>query len=126
MATILVVDDEAMMLKLCFQILRRGQHEVFQAAAGPEALQLLRERPVDLALLDVMMPQMNGITLAGCIQRMYPKTKVLLMTGYRQSEIEQIAGKENPYRIIWKPFKAESLLRMIENVLGESEAVVST
>jgi DNA-binding NtrC family response regulator len=119
-ATILVVDDEPMMLRLCKEILRRGQHEVFEAEEGQEALQFLQQRPVELAVLDVMMPQMNGIVLAGRIQRMHPNTKVLLMTGYAKAEVAQVAGKENPYRIIWKPFKAESLLRMVENVLGEN------
>jgi len=118
MATILVVDDEPMMRKLCVNILRRGQHEVFQAEDAQKALQSLQGQPVDLALLDVMMPGMNGIILARRIQQTHPNTKILLMTGYGPREIAQLAGKENPYRIIWKPFKAESMLQMVENVLG--------
>jgi DNA-binding NtrC family response regulator len=43
------------------------------------------------------------------------------MTGFGPREIAEVAGKDNPYRILWKPFKTESLLQMIENVLGESE-----
>lgn len=121
MAKLLVVDDDPMMLRLCTNILMRGQHDVRQAGNGEAALQLLHSSPADLALLDVIMPGMNGIALAARIQQTYPNTKILLMTGYGPREVAQVAGKENPYRIIWKPFKTESLLQMVENVLGESE-----
>jgi two-component system, OmpR family, response regulator CpxR len=121
MATILVVDDEPMMLRLCTNILMRGQHDVMQAADGAAALELIRSKPADLALLDVIMPKMNGIELAKRILDTTPATKILLMTGFGPREVAQVAGKENPYRIIWKPFKTESLLQMVDNVLGESE-----
>jgi DNA-binding NtrC family response regulator len=84
------------------------------------ALQLLQERTADLALIDVVMPGMNGIVLAAEIQRLYRNTEIVLMTGYGPKEIVNIAGKENPYRIIWKPFKTESLLQMIDNVLDKA------
>jgi len=122
MATILVVDDEPMILKLCGNILSGDGHEVLPASNGQEALELLRSNTVDLALLDVIMPGMDGIFLADRIQLLNQDTRVILMSGCGSREITQVAGKENPYRIIWKPFKAESLLRMIGNVLGESEA----
>ena len=122
MATILVVDDEPMMLRLCANVLLLGHHDVLEASNGPDALQVLERSTADLALLDVVMPGMNGIDLAGRILRKSPNTRIVLMSGYGPREIANITGKENPYRIIWKPFKAESLLRMIENVLGESES----
>jgi DNA-binding NtrC family response regulator len=120
MSTILVVDDEPIMLKLCTTMLQRGNHQVLQAAGAAEALDLLQTSQADLALLDVMMPKMNGIELAGRILKKSPQIKILLMTGYGPREIMEVAGKENPYRIMWKPFKTESLLQMIDNVLGES------
>ena len=120
MARIVVVDDDPMMLKVCTNMLRRGQHQVLEAAGGQQALQLLQGTPVELALLDVIMPGMNGIELAARIQEASPATRILLMTGYGPKEIAQVAGKENPHRIIWKPFKTESLLQMIENILAAS------
>ena len=126
MATILVVDDEPMVLKLCSNILIFGHHDVLTASGGPEALQVLLKNTPDLALLDVVMPGMNGIVLAGRILQARPNTKIVLMSGYGPREIANIAGKENPYRIIWKPFKSESLLRMIDNVLaGDSEGTTA-
>ena len=120
MPTILVVDDEPVILKLCVNVMKLGHHDTLEAANGYDALRLLQDRPADLALLDVMMPGMNGVELAAEIQRHYRNTKIVLMTGFSKREIMGITGKENPYRVVWKPFKAESLLRMIDHVLDES------
>jgi CheY-like chemotaxis protein len=64
MATILVVDDEPMLLRLCTTMLKRGAHRVLTAGGGKEALHLLETNSIDLALLDVVMPEMNGVELA--------------------------------------------------------------
>jgi two-component system, cell cycle sensor histidine kinase and response regulator CckA len=120
METILLVDDEPVVLKLCGQILKLGGYTVREATGGEEALRLVDEDgTIKLALLDVMMPVMNGIELAKRIQGLYPDIRIVLMTGFGPREIAQVAGNNNPYRIIWKPFKAESLLREIANVLND-------
>jgi DNA-binding NtrC family response regulator len=120
METILVVDDEPTVLSLCERILKLGSYSVISANGGEQALTALQKssEPVDLALLDVMMPGMNGIELAKRIQSTYPNTQIVLMSGFGPKEIGRVAGGENPFRIIWKPFKTESLLRMIENALA--------
>ena len=120
METILVVDDEPTVLSLCARILKLGGYNVLSAGGGEAALIALQKSamPVDLALLDVMMPGMNGIELAKRILEAHPETQVVLMSGFGPKEIGRIAGGESPYRIIWKPFKTESLLRMIENALA--------
>jgi len=101
-----------------FQLSGSGGYEVLPAGNAEEALRLLQNNAgVDLVLSDVVMPGMNGIELAKRIQDKYPHTRVALMTGYSAGEIKRFAGEANPYRIIWKPFKTETLLRMVENVL---------
>jgi two-component system cell cycle sensor histidine kinase/response regulator CckA len=117
--TILLVDDETMVLSLCQRILRLGGYNVIAAGSGTEALRRVQDsaEKIDLALLDVIMPGMNGIELANQFLRVSPGTPIVLMTGYGPNEIARVIG-DHPYRIIWKPFKTESLLRMIENALG--------
>jgi len=66
---------------------------------------------------------MNGIELAARLKAAQPALPIVLMTGFTIREIERIVA-DHPYRIIWKPFKTDSLLRMIENALGESTATV--
>jgi DNA-binding NtrC family response regulator len=129
MATILIVDDEPTVLSLCQAILKRGGYEVLAASGGTAALSLLENNnnQIELALLDVIMPGMNGIELARRIQVTHPDTKILLMTGFDPNEIAQVVGGSNPYRITWKPFKTDSLLQMIENMLdGSDNLTVST
>ena len=118
METILLVDDEATVLNLCQTILRLGGYAVIAAGSGTEALRLVQDNTekIDLALLDVMMPGMNGIELAKRVQNANPGIRVVLMTGYSPNDIARVLSDDR-YRIIWKPFKTESLLRMIENAL---------
>jgi DNA-binding NtrC family response regulator len=116
--TILLVDDEPSVLNFCQRILRLGGYAVIAAGSGIEALRLIENstEKIDLALLDLMMPGMNGIELGQHVQRGNPGVPIVLMTGYGPAEIARVVG-DNPYRIIWKPFKTDSLLRMIENAL---------
>jgi DNA-binding NtrC family response regulator len=119
MATILLVDDEPAVLDFCRAALRLGGHEVLRASNGQAALKLLENvtSAIDIALLDVVMPVMNGVELAKRIQSAYPNIRVVLMTGYALEEVERVVGDVSPYRIIFKPFKAQFLLQIIENVL---------
>ena len=111
------------MLRLCQQILNLGGYSVLAAGDGKHALALLQKSAatIHLALLDVMMPGMNGIELAKHIHNTYPAMPIMLMTGCGRNEIARVVDA-NRYRIIWKPFKTESLLRMIENALGDTSS----
>src|SRR5215831_3743316 len=100
MSSVLVVDDELISLRLCANILKRGGYEVTTAAGAEEAKRLLEGNQFDLALLDVIMAVMNGIQLANYIREVSPETRIVLMSGYGPKEIAQVAGGENPYRII--------------------------
>jgi len=117
--TILVVDDEPMVLDLCRHVLSLGGYNVLGAKGGEEALTFFEKagEPIELALLDVMMPGLNGFEVAQRIRGASPETKVVLMSGYHPSDVAKITGEETAFAIIWKPFRAESLLRMVENVL---------
>jgi two-component system, cell cycle sensor histidine kinase and response regulator CckA len=121
MSTILVVDDEPTVLSMCQRMLQTVGYEVLQADGGEAALRIASDpqHSIDLALLDIMMPGLNGIELAARLHAAHPQLPIVLMSGYSVLEINRIVG-EHPYRIIWKPFKTESLLRMIENALGQS------
>jgi two-component system cell cycle sensor histidine kinase/response regulator CckA len=121
METILLVDDEPAVLKFCQHILKLDGYTVLHATSGEEALELLRQNKaaVNLALLDVMMPGMNGVELASRIGAANPDIPIILMTGYGPEEIASVVGDKS-HRIIWKPFQADSLRQMIENVLNNS------
>jgi two-component system, cell cycle sensor histidine kinase and response regulator CckA len=121
MESVLVVDDEPVILALCQNILTLGAYNVLGMTSAEDAIRFCENHlstTIDLALIDVMMPGMNGIELANRILHDRPTTKIVLMSGFGPRDIARVAGGNNPYRIIWKPFKAKSLLRMVENALG--------
>lgn len=116
-----MVDDEPTVLSFCKLILARGGYRVLEAKNAAEGLALARgSGPVQLALLDVVMPGMNGIELAKHLQTLEPKPEILLMSGYSVNEVRNIAGGDCPFRLVWKPFKADPLLRMIQTVLDSA------
>jgi CheY-like chemotaxis protein len=119
---ILIVDDDPAVLKICRLILWRAGYKVLAASSGVEALGICREldSSIHLALIDVIMPGMNGIELAKSLQQLNQPIRIVFMSGYGMEEIKELIGKgTSAYRIIWKPFEPETLVRMLRNVLDE-------
>jgi len=91
MATILVVDDERMLCDLLQEMLRQHGHEVFTAYSGQEAIELHRQRRPHFTLLDLHLPDMNGIEVLTRIRESDPKAAVMILTGAASDELEQQA-----------------------------------
>ena len=115
--TILVVDDDADVRSLTVQALEALNYRVLEANNGRGALDLLRgEQPVDLVLIDLVMPGMSGRQLATRIRASHPDRVILFMTGY-----DDLSGTADPFAneiVIKKPFKLIELGGAVENALG--------
>ena len=123
--TILVVDDEPIALEFCRAALTRAGYTVLTAAGADEAIRWFGagRSTIALALLDVVMPGTGGAALAQRIVKLRPDTRIVLMSGYSPDEVKRLIGNDaSTYRSMWKPFEAETLVRMIRNVLGEPPA----
>src|SRR5437867_38940 len=105
--TILVVDDDPGALEFCCSVLAHGGYNVLRAASGQEAFEICRNgERIDMALVDVMMPAMNGIELVKRIENLERRPKLALISGYSPDEVERlIEGEGAGYRIFWKPFE---------------------
>lgn len=114
-ASILVVDDEAIIRDLCARALK--DHHIFQAANGQEALRLLEHNKVDLILVDVMMPIMNGLDLLQQIKAQDPEQLVIIMTGYADKDTILRALKARADDFIPKPINLLQLKQSIQNAL---------
>lgn len=117
---ILIVDDESVALEFCRLALTRAGYVVIAATSGKQALNFFQPNRshIDLALIDVMMPGMNGLELAHHIEKLDTDTRIVLTSGYAPEEIKKLVGPDAAnYRSIWKPFEARALERMIRNVL---------
>ena len=105
---ILVAEDEAMLRLIAVEMLQDHGFEVFEAADGAEALDLLKANP-EIALLvsDIKMPRMDGYALVEAGLAFRPELKVLLMTGYSQEPPPNI--KLRDIQVLRKPFNLERL-----------------
>ena len=126
-ATILVVDDETSHLQSLKILFERAQLqskagetyrlEVLTASSGTLALDLVRQRPVDIILTDLMMPQMSGKDLLLNTKAIGAETDVIVMTAFGTVENAVDAMRVGAYDFIQKPFKSAIVLKVIERCL---------
>ena len=116
--TILVVDDEAAVVTMCVRALKTRGYRVLSADGAESALRLCKGIDVHVALIDIVMPGMNGIELAQRLFEQSPETRVIFMSGYSPAEISRLVGDYRHFGFIWKPFRLESLFHMVENILS--------
>jgi CheY-like chemotaxis protein len=117
-ATILVVDDEPLILDMVSQMLRGRGYEVISASGAGQALEIVRTYPpprIDLVLCDVMMPEMRGPELVCEIARILPQTAGMLMSGGAFEPVHPAMP------LIQKPFSDQDLASMVEAVLARAE-----
>jgi two-component system cell cycle sensor histidine kinase/response regulator CckA len=116
--TILVADDEPMVLNLAGTILRRGGYKVLAAPDGAAALELFRGHPVDLVLTDVIMPAMTGHQLVHQIRAEKSDIPCIFMSGYTPQQIREKGGDDPGCNYLSKPFTPERLLNMVRQELA--------
>ncbi|MCS7200074.1 MAG: sigma-54 dependent transcriptional regulator [Caldimicrobium sp.] len=116
-AHILVVDDEIILRTALQSILTSQGFEVKTCESGQRALNLLQQEPFDLALVDVRLPDMNGLELMQEIKRISPDTGIIIITAYAEVKSAVRAIKEGAFDYLSKPFQEEELLITIEKFL---------
>lgn len=117
--TILIVDDEAVIVKFNARLIGRMGYEVLTASGGREALEILRNHPskISLVILDMIMPDMSGRQTFDAIQSVAPGTKVLLSSGYSIDGQAQEILARGCKGFIQKPFTAAALSEKLREIL---------
>ncbi|EGW38414.1 response regulator transcription factor [Desulfosporosinus sp. OT] len=111
--TILVVDDDRDIVKLITKSLRLEQFEVIAAYSGQEALSALQENPIDFIVLDIMMPEMDGLEVCRNIRNKY--SIPILFLSARDRDIDKIIGLEiGADDYMTKPFSIQELTSRIK------------
>lgn len=115
--TILLVEDDDMVRRVAVRVLKNRGYNVLSAVSGIEALEIAREHrgPIALLLTDLVMPKMNGDRLAKELVAKRPGTKVLLTSGYAESEFEQGVGVEMAF--LQKPYTPRQLSDRVRKIL---------
>ena len=113
---ILVVDDNPLIIDLVSRLFEQ-RFTIEAAAYASDALTRVERIPFDLILIDVIMPEMNGLELFRAIRRMRPEQKALLATAYHGDPRVEQAISEGALGCIYKPFKLEELESAITEAL---------
>ncbi|MEI6127142.1 MAG: response regulator [Pseudomonadota bacterium] len=122
MATILVLDDDDMILETLSIILKDAGHDILTGSNGNEGLKRCRERKVDLVITDIVMPDKEGLETIQDIKKLYPEIKIIAMSGggnIATSNYLQIAKAFGAQQTLEKPFKKKDIVSTVQEVLRE-------
>jgi DNA-binding NtrC family response regulator len=112
---VLLVDDEKDFLEVLIRRLKKRQVNVDGVSSGEEALQYLRVRPIDVVVLDVKMPGMDGITALQEIKKLDPLIEVIMLTGHASLEVALEGMRSGAFDYLMKPAEIDELLYKIED-----------
>jgi two-component system response regulator PilR (NtrC family) len=115
--TVLIVDDEEIMREILETLLTREGYEVKLAASGQEGLDVARTVPLDAAIVDVMMPGMDGVAVLDELKKLDDDLPVLMITAFASVESAIAAMKRGAFDYITKPFKNDEVLVVLRNAV---------
>lgn len=113
MATILVVDDAAFMRMRMSKILTEAGHDVIQAGNGIEAVEQYRANRPDAVLMDITMPEMDGLSALKEIRALDPSARVAMVTALGQQQIVLEAVKNGAKDFLVKPCEGDRVLAAV-------------
>jgi len=117
-STILIIDDEPNILTSLKRALELEGYAAEVAGAGRLGIERLAEREIDLVLLDVMMPEMNGLETLAVIREKHPELPVVMMSGNANIETAVQATKLGAHDFVEKPLSTDKLLITLSNALS--------
>lgn len=118
MAKILVVDDAAFMRMRCSKMLKENGYDVVEAENGLEALEVYASEKPDCVLMDITMPEMDGIAALKALRESDPNARVAMVTAMGQQSIIMEAIKSGAKDFVVKPFETERVLAAVEKLLA--------
>jgi two-component system response regulator AtoC len=119
---ILVVDDETSVCHLLKEVLAAEHYQVATAGTVEDALGELAKEAFDLAIVDLLLPELNGLVLAEAIRMLDPRTPVILMTAYGTPTFETVATHPAISHYLHKPFNIDRLLELVQQSLPAEKA----
>ena len=120
---ILVVDDDPSVSHAIAGLLRHAGYDILEASDGEQAMALLQQNPVDLAIIDIFMPKVDGMELISHLRALMPDVKVISVSGggtIDTEEVLKIARRFGAARTLAKPFESEDLVAAVRELLGET------
>ncbi|HPS57232.1 MAG TPA: sigma-54 dependent transcriptional regulator [Spirochaetota bacterium] len=119
MAAILIVDDEPNIINSITHILQDEEHTVFSAANGEDAMTLLKKHNPDLVILDVWLPDLDGIDLLGSMKKIKPDTAAIMISGHGSIDIAVRSTRMGAFDFLEKPPSLDRLVTSVNNALEQ-------
>jgi len=116
-ARILIVDDEEIVIRSCLRILAGDEFQVESVQDGREALKKIEENPYDVVILDIMMPNIDGLEVLRRVKETHPNVDVIMITGLSQVDTAVQAMKLGAFDYISKPFEPDELKLVVFRAL---------
>ena len=120
---VLIVDDEPLIRKSLYEIMRIEGYRVQMAETGEAALSILKKEYIDVVVTDFQLPKMTGIQLLEEVKRWSPKTEVILVTGYGTIESAVAAMKKGAFDYITKPINDTEIKIIIQKLIERKQIV---
>ena len=121
-ANILVVDDEHG-IRQSFNMVLKDEYKVILAGTGREAIDIFQKNSIDLILLDILLPDIDGIDLLEKFKGMDPNTEIIMVTAVKEIQTAVKAIKLGAYEYIVKPFSVEDVIYIINRALEKHNLV---
>lgn len=116
--TILVVDDEASLRYFLTEELEGAGYQVYPAADGQEALAVLEQKAIDLAIIDLQMPRLNGLELMAAVEKLDDPPELIMLTAHASLETSIEAMRRGSSDFLLKPYQIEELLESVKRALA--------
>jgi CheY-like chemotaxis protein len=119
MAKILLVEDEEQLRSMLKLVLLDAGHEVEEAGDGTQAYESYSQRPADLLLTDIIMPEKEGLETIMKFRKSYPDLKIIAMSGGGRTAVNylDVAKRLGARHVLAKPFSNKELLQAVQMVL---------
>jgi two-component system response regulator HydG len=123
-SSILIVDDDEGMCETLADILEDKGYRPVVALDGYEAVVKVHEADFDAILMDIRMPEMNGVETLKKIRKIHPEAMVVMMTAYAVEDLITEALREGAYSVLHKPLDMERVIGLIEGMKKEEGTVL--
>ena len=118
MAKVLIVDDAQFMRMRCAKLLEKNGFDVVEAENGRLAVEMYQQTRPDAVLMDITMPEMDGLTALKEIRQIDPKARVAMLTALGQQGVVIEAIKAGARDFIVKPFEQDRVLEALQKLLS--------
>jgi DNA-binding NtrC family response regulator len=119
--TLLIVEDEQVLREALAELFRGEGFEVLEAAHGKAATDILMQKPADVVLSDIRMPEMDGLALLAYVQKLAPETPVIMLTAYGTVETAVSAMRAGAVDYLLKPVDFDDVLAKVRRALDFRE-----